>query len=97
MLAGLASPELEANIIKMALERLHDLKGALQNSTGDHTSTYVVKTVFPLSDPQRELIRQAIKKELGNNPKIEFSTEKSLIAGVEVVLGSTVASRQSSG
>lgn len=90
LLAGFASAELEAQILKMALERLHGLKATLEGNPNTNNPAYVVKTGFPLSDAQKTLIQDAIRSELGLAPRIEFSTEKALIAGVEIVLGATV-------
>lgn len=84
LLEGLASPELEAKIIEMVLAQACGL-GAVAVE-GD----ILVRSGFDLSEEQKNRICKVVQGELGGKAQIRFSIEKSLIAGLEVVLGANV-------
>ena len=93
LLSSLASPELEARLIEIALGRFHELLARIQSQSGSQSQeaeTSAVKTAFSLSKDQKAAIEASMRAEKGTGLKIEFSNDKSLLAGVEVVLGSAV-------
>lgn len=90
LLGSLASPELEEKIIKITLDRLRGALSSGLNTSAKQGGKLVVRTAFALSDAQKNLIRDAVKTENGGEAAIDFITEQSLLAGIEVVRGSTV-------
>lgn len=86
MLKDLASPELEGKLIRMALDRLSETK----ISPSARSGAWTVRTAFELKQEQREQIQDAIKRAVGQDLDIAFSTERSLLAGVEILLGALV-------
>ena len=97
LLRGLASPELEERIIRLALDRLHGLRETDRGMLGNKDRACVVRTAFELSNGQKEGIRNAIKTEVGADCGAEFLTDTSLLAGIRGLVWVDSHSRQPSG
>lgn len=87
ILERLASPELEKKLIKMALDRLPEIKNTAREASG---GSCTVRTAFELELDQKKRIGEAIQSALGTLPQVSFSTDRTLIAGAEILLGANV-------
>lgn len=85
-LADMADVALEARMVAVFLERLHDLPDAEREAlAGETADSWKVNSAFDLPDDSREAIEQAVADELGHNGRLAFNTQSDLIAGIELV------------
>lgn len=90
LLGTVASPEVEKTIIQLTLQRLQGLRASVRTAPGTKIITGAVRTAYGLSSEQKERIRNAITAEIGTDLDFQFTTDPSLLAGIEVALGGTV-------
>jgi F-type H+-transporting ATPase subunit b len=86
LLEGLASADLEGKLIELALGRLSGIKLSAAERSGART----VRTAFELGPERQEAIRAALQRAIGDSAGVGFAVERSLLAGTEILLGSTV-------
>jgi F-type H+-transporting ATPase subunit b len=91
LLERIASPELEAKFLKVALDDLPHLseaqKEALQTACHDPRQVIKVASAFPLAAPQREAINQALKSATQHDLASTFHEDPALVAGVRINVG----------
>jgi len=90
LLERFASPALEHVIIEAALADLASLppeRRELIHRAFDERSSVRVLTRFPLADPERESVRQAVASLIGREVAPTFAEEASLVAGLRIELG----------
>lgn len=85
LLGSFASPELEARMIALALESLGKAPDAPVDSTESD-----VYTAFELSEAEKRSILDALRARAGRQIAARFSRDPSLLAGIEIRLGSAV-------
>ena len=87
-LTDLAGVNLEQSIAETFARRLQSLndksRAPFQELLRDSRAP-VVRSAFPLSDPQRSTITDALKPLIGEGTQITFETKPELIAGIELV------------
>ena len=81
---------MEAKIINLALDHFSELLSTVYETPGRREAATFVRTAFALSESQKEAIRSAMRAETGADVNIQFSKEEALLAGLELVVGSTV-------
>jgi F-type H+-transporting ATPase subunit b len=95
VLLEFGSPEIEAKIIGLTVNRLgdsgSDLRRSLQSALQNQDSwTIVVRSAFPVTEGQKGELEEAFRKILGKTPLVRYLLEKKLGAGLEIDLGSSV-------
>ena len=84
-------PETETRLVEMALEGLTTLsrEGLAQLRTNfDKTSgCVIVSSAFPLTDGQRQQLKQTLEKILESDLEIQFEEDRELLAGLCLVMG----------
>lgn len=94
LLSGLASSELEGKILDLVIEhissaRAEDLSvNALQS--GNHLAGVQVRSAYSLTTAQRDALSSALKLRLGAELTISFEVDRTLVAGLEIAVGSYV-------
>lgn len=94
VLKDVACPELEAKIVDLAARQLSSdgaegLSSAASQS-GDRRAAVRVRSAYALTETQRETLAAVLKNKLGADSPIEFGVDGSLLAGLEILLGSYV-------
>jgi len=91
LLAELASPELEARLLQMALERLASLPESTLDGIRVACETSpeeaAVVTAYPLAAASRGLLQQRLGEMLGLAVACRFSEDPGLLAGLSVTVG----------
>lgn len=87
-LRELADEELEEQIAGAFLKKCAALDGGvkarLQDVARQTTRPLLVRSGFPLAEPLREKLRQALHAQLGTANNVQFETAPGVIAGIEV-------------
>ena len=94
LLVDFASPETEGRIVdlvtkKLSSEPVEDL-AVSKASSGNHWTNILVRSAYPLGEPQRQTLAAALRGRFGDEPPITFEVDQKLIAGVEVAIGAFV-------
>ena len=96
LLGELAGPELEQRLLELLLEQLSRLPderiAALRNSCGGAAERIVVSSAWPLSENQREQLRQALTATMGSSLPLRFEQDSDLLAGLRISIGAWVMS-----
>jgi F-type H+-transporting ATPase subunit b len=91
LLERVADPALEARLVGMALEDLHDLpeerREAVREAVRDQAGPPVVTTAGPLPEDRRKAVADALSALLGREAAPEFWEDPALVAGLRVSLG----------
>jgi F-type H+-transporting ATPase subunit b len=91
LLSRLASPELEARLVALALDDLARLPGAqlgaIRAACRDAQNKVRVTTAFPLTDAERRALVQGLTEATGANVSAEFAEAPALLAGLRVSIG----------
>ncbi len=93
LLSGLAGPELEANIVHLALNELAQLsekQTAAIRSALPPDAMVRVTTAYPLGQTLRESLTDLVRRLVGRELRCEYVEDTHLIAGVCVSLGGWV-------
>ncbi|MEZ5488749.1 MAG: F0F1 ATP synthase subunit delta [Gammaproteobacteria bacterium] len=104
-LADLAGTTLEARMVEIFIDRLGELNdekmAGLKSAFKDSTQPLQVRTAIALEEGQCALIEAAVKDVLGEQKKIQFTTNAELVSGIEIstngqVIGWSIADYLSS-
>jgi F-type H+-transporting ATPase subunit b len=91
LLGQLAGPELEQRLLDLMLEQLSRLSderiAALRNNCGRAAETITVSSAWPLSETQREQLRQALAATMGSSLPLRFEQDSALLAGLRISIG----------
>ena len=91
LLSRAASPELEAKLVRLALEdlpRLPDEQAeALRSACRQPGVRAKITSGFPLPLPQRNVIAEKLKEMTQDNIALEFSEDRRLLAGLRISIG----------
>jgi F-type H+-transporting ATPase subunit b len=87
LLERVADPALEARLVGMALEDLHDLPEERREAVRDQAGPPVVTTAGPLPEDRRKAVADALSALLGREAAPEFREDPALVAGLRVSLG----------
>lgn len=93
LLARLASPELEARIIGLALEDLPHLPEEQRqaiHAACEAGTAITVTSAYPLSKTQRDTLAACLNELAGRDSPYTFSEDPSLLAGVRIGIGPCV-------
>lgn len=92
LLTRLADQELEARIIRVALEDLDKLsdeqKALLKKSASKPGTLPVVSSAYPLSNADRAAVEKALSGLLDQPVQCEYRSDPSLLAGLHIGVGS---------
>jgi F-type H+-transporting ATPase subunit b len=91
LLARIASPEVEAQVVALAAEDLPLLPGeqvaAIREGRDASGCTVIVTSAFPLTEAQRGVLTQQLRQVAGDGVPVEFTEEGDLLAGLRVSIG----------
>jgi F-type H+-transporting ATPase subunit b len=91
LLNRLADRELEARIIRVALEDLDELsaeqKALLKKSAAKPGTHPIVTSAFPLSEDDRTAVETVLSGLLGRPVQCEYRSDPSLLAGLRIGIG----------
>ncbi|MDH5535351.1 MAG: F0F1 ATP synthase subunit delta [Betaproteobacteria bacterium] len=91
LLSRLATPELEARLVPLALDDLAHLPDmqlqAIRTACRDAANKIRVATAFPLPETQRRALLQRLAEAAKANLSAEFAEDPSLLAGLRVSIG----------
>lgn len=91
LLARLASPELEATLVKVAIEDLRLLpeerRQAIRTACTKGDAPVIVSSAYVLSQSQRESLLEAVQSLLGQSISCEWREDPHLLAGLRLSLG----------
>jgi len=91
LLTRLADRELEAGIVRVALEDLEKLsaeqKAVLKKSAAKPGTRPVVTSAYALSDTHRAAVEAALSGLLDQAVQCEYQTDPSLLAGLHIAVG----------
>jgi len=94
LLGPLAGPDLEQRLLELVLQQLSRLPeeriAALRNSCKGAVETAVVTSAWPLSEQQRQQLRQALTATMGSSLPLRFQQDSELLAGVRITIGAWV-------
>lgn len=94
LLAGIASKDVEASIIRVFLEKLKNetetQKLLFRDHDGKASRLVSVRSAFPMTDDEHSSLLKGLSTVLKDSPQTTFDVDHSLIAGVEVSVGSVV-------
>jgi len=94
LLTNFSSKELESSIIRIFLENLEiksDVRESIPPSGTDRSEqSILVRSAFPLAENERSLLNDKIAPLFKTNANVEFSTDPTLLAGLEITAGFTV-------
>jgi F-type H+-transporting ATPase subunit b len=92
LLARLADRELEARIIRVALEDLDQLsaeqQALLKKSASKPGTRPVVTSAYPLSDEDRAAVEKSLSGLLDQTVECEYRSDPDLLAGLHIGVGS---------
>jgi F-type H+-transporting ATPase subunit b len=96
LLAQAATPELQGRLLELVVEALPNLPAerlvALRNSGGRTPEPIMVASAWPLTEPQRESLQQALAAATGNGQPPRFEQDSDLLAGLRITIGAWVLS-----
>jgi F-type H+-transporting ATPase subunit b len=92
LLTRISTPELEARLVALVLEDLQRLPPtqleALKGARRDSQREAKVASAFPLTEPQRTQLIQALREATHENvPAAVFAQDPSLVAGLRISIG----------
>ena len=94
VLKDVACPELEGKIVELVEKQLSSTEreslpsGAAQS--WDHGAAVRVRSAYCLTEPQRDVLITILKNKLRTEAPIEFAVDQTLVAGLEIMIGSYV-------
>lgn len=92
LLARLASPSVENQLLEMLLEDLSRLpeeqRKTLAAAQHDSETPMQVISAFPINEEQRQRLTAALQKTLGTRVSCEFHEDVAILAGISVHIGS---------
>jgi F-type H+-transporting ATPase subunit b len=88
LLGRVASPEVEARLIRATLEDLRKLKPEQLAQSGNGTGDSVrVASAFPLPEEARKAVSDALKPLIADDTRVQFDVDESLLAGLRIRIG----------
>lgn len=91
LLSRLATPELEARLVAMALEDVKHFSEeqlqALRAACRDGDARMTVTTAFPLDEPRRRALVRGLSEVAQAQLTAQFSEDPRLVAGLRVAIG----------
>ena len=94
LLKDVSCSELEGKILELVTKQLssperESLPSAAVQS-GVHGAAVRVRSAYSLTEPQRNTLTAVLKSKLGTEAPIEFAVDQTLVAGLEIMIGSYV-------
>ncbi len=91
LLERIACAEVEAKLVKVALDDLPHLpdaqKEALRSASSDSQRAIKVTSAFPLPEKQRQAVIEGLKSATGPDVTFTFQEDAGLLAGVRISVG----------
>ncbi len=91
LLSRMATPELEAQLLRVLLEDLANLseedKHAIAEAAASPAAQIIIQSAFPLSNEQRKLLSVALTGITGDKPSVTFQCNEALMAGFQIEIG----------
>ena len=85
-LADLAAQSLEARMVETFIQRCRVLdegeKNALQTAFGAAEATALIRSAFPLSEPQQQALELAVREMFAFAGQLKFQTSPDLVSGI---------------
>ena len=92
LLAGVAGPELESSIIRLAIDNLNNYsdeqKKLLRNTAGKGDVSVKITTAFKLGSDIRKEIETTLSTLVGKPVQFDYKQNTGLLAGVRIDIGS---------
>lgn len=83
-LSELADASLEDRIIERFIHRLSEMDESTRRTFADSPGTLHIGTAFELNDVQRKRIKEALSRQLGREPDVDFKVLPDLVCGVRL-------------
>ena len=94
LLRDVACPELEGKIVELVIKELSSTEREglpfAAGQSSDHGPGVRVRSAYSLTEPQRDTLTAFLKRKIGTEAPIEFGTDRNLLAGLELTVGSFV-------
>ncbi len=91
LLEGIASPEVQSRLLERLLMELKELppaqRDALQAITNGKAIPVMVLSAFPLSEAEKERLKQRIERLVPGNQAFEWREDRKLVAGLRITVG----------
>ena len=91
LLEGIASPQVQAQLLELLLNELKELppaqRDALQALENDKTAQADVLSAYPLTQEQRSALQQCIEKLVPGRLVFEWREDRKLMAGLRITVG----------
>ena len=88
LLGRVASPEVEARLVRATLEDLRKLTPEQLARGGNGTDGSIqVASAFPLPEETRKAVSDALKPLIADDTRIQFDVDESLLAGLRIRIG----------
>lgn len=91
ILVKVSDENLHKNLFKLALEAIENLPDEDKKSISEelkHQKFILIETAYPLTEEEKNKLKDLIKKEFGIDVSIKEEEKKDLIAGVSIHIGS---------
>ncbi|RMA97238.1 F0F1 ATP synthase subunit delta [Hydrogenothermus marinus] len=91
ILVKVSDENLHKNLFKLALEAIENLPDEDKKSISEelkHQKFILIETAYPLTEEEKNKLKDLIKKEFGIEVSIKEEEKKDLIAGVSIHIGS---------
>lgn len=89
-----ANPELQEKLLELVIQELPKLPAekiaGLRNSWGRAPEAIVVTSAYPLSEQQRQTLKQVVAETTGSDLPLRFEQDTKLIAGVRITVGAWI-------
>jgi len=92
LLQTAAGPEIEARLVEMVMDELARLPDERIETLRNHhgAASVEVASAYPLAQPQRERLQQALAQRLAPETPVTFIQQPELLAGLRITLGAWV-------
>lgn len=91
ILVKVSDENLHKNLFKLAIEAIENLPDEDKKSISEelkHQKFILIETAYPLTEEEKNKLKDLIKKEFGIEVSIKEEEKKDLIAGVSIHIGS---------
>lgn len=94
LLALAAGPQLQAKLLELIVDELPKLPAdhiaTLRSSWGQAPQAIVVASAYPLSEQQRQTLKQVITHTTESDLPLRFEQDSALLAGVRITIGAWI-------